>query len=446
MAYDKDKLDDFSFNVSSAIPENELLDFAYDTNDDPSSILLNQYDNNINNNSNYFSPAASPYAHNNNNSNVGSHNAAYQPQSIQQSLSQSLRRHSSLSGSANTRNNSIYDTLESVASPAGTLTSHNNNNNNSNNNNRLNPAYFSPVAKSIPLHNNHDSNNANNHNNNNANNNININNITSPDSYNDMLSPYSSFDPSSFKSPRSIGASPIPSGSFNGSSSLPKQSLTKEDKLRRRREFHNQVERRRRDLIKEKIKELGLIVPPTLLYVDEEGREMKASKNVIINKTVDYMAHLHKVMKEQESRREKLLAKIEELTLITGGVSSGNSASTTPQPSQPPAPALASAHASAHASAPLPQTSAQTPQTSQASQAFTQSPQVQSQIQPHTQPLGGQVHEVVHDWTTEFTPDLNLNLDEGFALSSIKLEDQQNLEFDVDEFLKEHNETWDHSK
>lgn len=261
LKFDQDKLlDDFNFNVSSAIPENELLEF---NSLDPSQLL---------NDNSYFSPVGSPY--------------------IPQSLT--------------ARQSSISKDLSS-------------------------PNYFSP-AKSIPLKT-----------------------QLSPNSYNDTLSPYSSFDPSSFKSPASIGASPIPSTSFN-SSSLPKQQLSKEDKLRRRREFHNQVERRRRDLIKEKIKELGLIVPPSLLYIDEDGKEVKASKNVIINKTVDYVVHLHKVMSEQESRKEKLESKIKELELINGELSN----SATP----------------------------------------------------------------IEDF------------------DSIKLEDS---EFDVNEFLKEHNETWDHS-
>ncbi|KAH3679508.1 hypothetical protein WICPIJ_008609 [Wickerhamomyces pijperi] len=138
------------------------------------------------------------------------------------------------------------------------------------------------------------------------------NSITSPmGSFNEAMSPYS-YNDSSFKSPMSYGMSPA-TAAASGGTSVPKSQLSKEEKLKRRREFHNQVERRRRDLIKEKIKELGLIVPPSLLSRDSEGKDSKASKSVIINKSVEYIVHLNKVMEAQEKRQEILVQKIREL-------------------------------------------------------------------------------------------------------------------------------------
>lgn len=364
--HDEINLDDFNFNINSTIPENELLEL--NNLDRTNNQLLNQENHNnylnpndilstshhdqsndIYSNTDYLSPAASPYTN-------PSHISSFQPQSIQQSLSHSLsnsiqpQHQNSISGSLSTRKNSLYDPIDSIASPSSNLDS----------------AYFSPQAKSIPLKHT-------------------LNDIRSPaDSFTDALSPYSSFDPSSFKSPRSIGASP-------GPGSLPKSQLSKEEKLRRRREFHNQVERRRRDLIKEKIKELGMIVPPSLLYVDSDGKEVKASKSVIINKTVDYVEHLHKVLKEQDRRREILVRKVEELERLNGG-SVSTSESPVPPPVAPPPP-----------------------------QQQHQQQQKSAITQDHRTPL---------------------------EIPNIKSEDiatPGNLEFDVDEFLKEHNETWNHN-
>lgn len=275
-------MDDFSFQLNndatSTIPENELLDFTTSnpnnnninsgvgnhgtTHLNPSQLhsgsLTNQNDvlsaqNSFHNNS-YLSPVQSPYTN-------------------QSHLSTSF---------VSSRKNSLYDNLDSVASPQQHST--------------LNSQYFSPSQKPMSV------------NSTSANRQIpDISSINSPNSMNDQFSPYpSSFD--TFKSPsgRSQGLSPA-------TSSGPKQQLSKEDKLRRRREFHNQVERRRRDLIKERIKELGVIVPPSLLLVDSEGKEIKPSKSVIINKTVEYVIHLHKVMATQDERMSDLIAKIEEL-------------------------------------------------------------------------------------------------------------------------------------
>lgn len=116
------------------------------------------------------------------------------------------------------------------------------------------------------------------------------------------------------------------------------KQLSKEEKLKRRREFHNAVERRRRDLIKEKIKELGLLVPPSLLnpqlvavqtfqkasQLNNEGisellssvkvKESKPNKSTILNKTVDYINHLKYVMDQQHKTSKMLQEKLNSLT------------------------------------------------------------------------------------------------------------------------------------
>ena len=106
-------------------------------------------------------------------------------------------------------------------------------------------------------------------------------------------------------------------------------NLTPEEKARRRREFHNAVERRRRDLIKEKIKELGVLVPPLLLtpqvcavqamqkravqspdiqelLAAAKVKEAKPNKAAILQTSVDYIRHLKKVVERQQARRAEL--------------------------------------------------------------------------------------------------------------------------------------------
>lgn len=127
---------------------------------------------------------------------------------------------------------------------------------------------------------------------------------------------------------KQLGTSP------NTSSS---KQLTKEEKLKRRREFHNAVERRRRDLIKERIKDLGILVPSSLLnpqlsavqalqrnsqYNSREindiisnvkAKETKPNKSTILNKSVDYVEHLEYVLKMQKKAREDLEWKISQI-------------------------------------------------------------------------------------------------------------------------------------
>lgn len=108
------------------------------------------------------------------------------------------------------------------------------------------------------------------------------------------------------------------------------QNLTQEEKAKRRREFHNAVERRRRDLIKEKIKILGVLVPPSLLTPQlcatqailklsqplsaelkemieaTKVKEVKPNKAAILLTSADYIRHLHYVIERQRARREEI--------------------------------------------------------------------------------------------------------------------------------------------
>ncbi|KAI5963579.1 RTG3 [Candida pseudojiufengensis] len=131
----------------------------------------------------------------------------------------------------------------------------------------------------------------------------------------------------------------------SSTANIPTKQLSKEEKLKRRREFHNAVERRRRDLIKEKIKELGIIVPPSLLNpqlsavqtlqrqqnIDSQDlsdligsikvKETKPNKSTILNKSVVYMNHLNYVLNQQEIAKSKLLQQINQLENEAGGAS-----------------------------------------------------------------------------------------------------------------------------
>lgn len=126
------------------------------------------------------------------------------------------------------------------------------------------------------------------------------------------------------------------------------KQLTQEEKAKRRREFHNAVERRRRDLIKEKIKELGQLVPPSLLtpqvcavqtllkqpHLNSKEikeliamvkvKEAKPNKAVILMTSVDYIRHLKLVSERQITRRAELEREIAELE---GQTTSGTPAS-----------------------------------------------------------------------------------------------------------------------
>ncbi|GMG38538.1 unnamed protein product [Ambrosiozyma monospora] len=165
-------------------------------------------------------------------------------------------------------------------------------------------------------------------------------NIVSPASTYDGLldSPYGSYTGNSLtdsylKSPmnspsfKTIGspASFTGTGTTPGGSSHvnPKNALSKENKLSRRRELHNAVERRRRDLIKEKIKELSSLIPPPLLNDPKNNggkngstagqKEIKVNKSVTLTKGVEYIGYLKQILLEQDERLLLLQSKIDEL-------------------------------------------------------------------------------------------------------------------------------------
>lgn len=92
--------------------------------------------------------------------------------------------------------------------------------------------------------------------------------------------------------------------------------LTPDEKLKRKREFHNAVERRRRELIKQKIKELSKLVPPSLLNYDSEGNQIKSNRGTILDKSVEYLEYLLYVIEVQKRKREALTDKIEQLTIL----------------------------------------------------------------------------------------------------------------------------------
>ncbi|CDK29731.1 unnamed protein product [Kuraishia capsulata CBS 1993] len=192
----------------------------------------------------------------------------------------------------------------------------------------LNPQYFSPrlqPVKSTRLHRQSSISNAG-KSFSNAPMGTSLNNILSPSSTYDFdNSPYGSFGGSSFNEPylNSPLASPslraIGSPASYGTHMNPKGPMSKEGKISRRRELHNAVERRRRDLIKERIKELGALIPQSLLHDKtkdaKEIKEIKANKGLILVKTVEYISHLQRIMGSQDDRLELLLSRISELEI-----------------------------------------------------------------------------------------------------------------------------------
>ncbi|VEU20322.1 DEKNAAC101119 [Brettanomyces naardenensis] len=147
-------------------------------------------------------------------------------------------------------------------------------------------------------------------------------------SYNDsyLKSPMNSPSLKAFGSPASIG-----------SHLNPKNGMSKEGKLSRRRELHNAVERRRRDLIKEKIRELGTLVPPALLYdstklKSSQKKEIRANKSTILAKSVDYIRYLQEVMKMQDERRQLLSSRISVLSSSLAQPVVGNPTVAVPPP------------------------------------------------------------------------------------------------------------------
>lgn len=156
-----------------------------------------------------------------------------------------------------------------------------------------------------------------------------------PASTNNFLSPPTNTNTLGTSAPGGNGSMADHSNNHN----IPAKQLSKEEKLKRRREFHNAVERRRRDLIKERIKELGLLVPPSLLnpqlvavqtfqnnsklnsketndlLASVKVKESKPNKSTILNKSVEYVQHLEYVLEQQQKTRASLEQKIKALQI-----------------------------------------------------------------------------------------------------------------------------------
>lgn len=138
-------------------------------------------------------------------------------------------------------------------------------------------------------------------------------------------------------------------GTMHNQPPVSTKQLSKEEKLKRRREFHNAVERRRRDLIKERIKDLGFLVPPSLLnpqlcavqnlqrnsqlnsreindlLASIKVKETKPNKSIILNKSVDYIIHLKYVLEQQNKSQLELAQQIEEIEArMNNGGTQGN--------------------------------------------------------------------------------------------------------------------------
>ncbi|KAK6460507.1 hypothetical protein DFJ63DRAFT_343516 [Scheffersomyces coipomensis] len=153
-------------------------------------------------------------------------------------------------------------------------------------------------------------------------------NKTSSNNNNDTLSPL----PSSSQLSTSV-----PSNSRALLDPTPTKQLTKEEKTQRRKLFHNEVERRRRELIKQSIDNLRSKVPPSLLNpqliaVQElqknsdlnskeindllssiKVKETKPNKVAVLTKSVDYVKHLKYVLSQQEQELNLINSRILEL-------------------------------------------------------------------------------------------------------------------------------------
>ena len=97
--------------------------------------------------------------------------------------------------------------------------------------------------------------------------------------------------------------------SFPGVANIQQVEMTKHidqlEKRRKRRESHNAVERRRRDLINDKIRELSVLVPDC-------NQDDKLNKGTILCKSVDYIRALsenYRVLNEKVEKLEQELKK-----------------------------------------------------------------------------------------------------------------------------------------
>lgn len=109
----------------------------------------------------------------------------------------------------------------------------------------------------------------------------------------------------SLTSPQSFSMARLP---------LKVKALSKAEKSQKRKENHNEVERRRRVHIKNGIEELSTLVPPAMLRFTEEGNPVKPNKARTLCKTVEYIKELERIIKVQNEQREKLAFVIKKLS------------------------------------------------------------------------------------------------------------------------------------
>lgn len=115
------------------------------------------------------------------------------------------------------------------------------------------------------------------------------------------------------------------------------KQLTQEERMRQKRQAHNDVERRRRELIKIKIAELGHLVPVSLLtptqcaieHFQKQGhlapqdimdlvasvkpKDVKPNKTMALQLSVQYIRHLELVLSRQQARSDEVEQQIAEL-------------------------------------------------------------------------------------------------------------------------------------
>lgn len=92
----------------------------------------------------------------------------------------------------------------------------------------------------------------------------------------------------------------------NSLASTIKSNMTEEQKKQKRKEFHNAVERRRRELIKLKISHLSKIIPQNLLSTDINGKKVKPNKTTILAGTVKYITFLNDLIEIQKLQTKRL--------------------------------------------------------------------------------------------------------------------------------------------
>lgn len=314
--------DDYSTSVNNEPFLDELDNLNYPTETHNHIGLGSPYNNVMINPSNNLDELISPHNYNNNNQYLDSQYFSppqaqrlnfnsFQPSSS--ALSPDVSRHGSVSIPVQTTNNFSGSYLSpqtnSFMSPNGTSFN--------NSFDTLTSPNYESYLNSPPQHSTHQRNIS-----------ASLMSSSIPNSANNYLSPPTNSNMLGTSAPNQSDQS------YNSvNDDAPSRELTKEEKLKRRKKFHNEVERRRRDLIKSRIKELSQLVPPSLLnpqlvavqtlknsklnteeindlLASVKVKESKPNKNTILNKSVVYVKHLQYVIQEQERATAELELKL----------------------------------------------------------------------------------------------------------------------------------------